>query len=707
MNSSTTTLVEEPRLLEECEKTEMFDVEFARELKSHPDICREDKLRISRYLKKCENVNHIKVSYKLGKKVRDVANVGRLCAENGMSLQSFPRDQRAALAQRYYWDVDIVNAIPTLILQYCERQGFECGALKRYVECREEVLDEVMRQVGIERWEAKQRIVALYNGGSSEGLTPYIVRDLAPEARRIIENVWKTNTEVLKWIKKEPNYMGRGMSFFFQTEERKVLLAMDRALAKRGRSLDVLIHDGGLVRKKEGETEFPSRILKEVETDLKTETGYSIRLAVKPMETTIEREGYDDDYVAKKRQFEETGWKGAIHFKLRHPPCFVALRDDSMEQLSKTDLEQNEQNNLLGDGTPFLKRWLVDAEMKEYQKVGFYPKREAPEGVFNVWRGFRNEPKEGADFSVFHEVLWLIANHDKVVFDYIENYFAHIIQKPYQRTNVSIVIQGEQGVGKETFVNGVGYGVLGSEYFYSTKTPENDVFAKFNTALARKLVIKFEEADFKTNKENASKLKGLITEEIVHIEKKNKDPIDLDNYTNIVMTTNNDVPVVLEETDRRFMLVQASSARMGDKEFWDRIHLGPNNIHDPAVCSAYHHYLLHKDITNFDPKNRPITQLYRDVKQTFTPYHARYFQRLIEEDADRVEPYEWSAHTLFTQMKAGSPVALNLSETRFGRDLRLYESVVVKNKTRNSNSYRADPVALREFLVTKGWWIDY
>ena len=297
MNSSTITLLEEPRLLEEYEKTEMFDVEFARELKSHPDICRDDKLRITRYLKKCENVNHVKVSYKLGKKVRDVANVGRLCAENGMSLQSFPRDQRAALAQRYYWDVDIVNAVPTLILQYCERQGFECGALKRYVECREEILDEVMRQVGIERWEAKQRIVALYNGGSSEGLTPYIVRDLAPEARRIVENVWKTNTEMLKWIKKEPNYMGRGMSFFFQTEERKVLLAMDRALAKRGRSLDVLIHDGGLVRKKEGETEFPSRILKEVETDLKTETGYSIRLAVKPMETTIEREGGEDGLI--------------------------------------------------------------------------------------------------------------------------------------------------------------------------------------------------------------------------------------------------------------------------------------------------------------------------------------------------------------------------------------------------------------------------
>lgn len=704
MESATTTIT---ATLDEWEGTEVFDVEFARELKSHPDIPKEDRLRLSRYLKRCENVNHVKVSYKLGRKVRDLANVGRLVAEGGLGLQFFPRDQRSALAQRYYWDVDMVNAQPTLILQYCEREGLECGALKRYVECREEVLDEVMRQVGVERWEAKQRIVSLYFGGSSEGLTPFVVRDLAPEARRIVENVWKTNTETLKWIKKEPNHMGRGMSYFFQTEERKVLLAMARALAKRGRSLDVLIHDGGLVRKKEGETEFPSRILKEVEADIVADTGYAIRLAVKPMETTIERETGDDDYALKKRQFEETGWKGAVHFKLRHPPCFVALRDDSMEQLSRNDIQQNEQNNLLGDGSPFMKRWLIDADMMEFQKVGFYPKVEAPAGVFNVWRGFRNVPTKGADFSVFHEVLWLIANGDRAVFDYIENYFAHIIQKPYQRTNVSIVIQGEQGVGKDTFVNGVGYGVLGREYFYSTKTPENDVFAKFNSALARKLVIKFEEADFKTNKENASKLKGLITEEVVHIEKKNKDPIDLENYTNIVMTTNNDVPVVLEETDRRFMLVQASSAKLGDKVFWDRVHLGSANIHDPEVCSAYHHYLLSKDLTGFDPKQRPITQLYRDVKQAFTPYHARFFQRQLELEDDRTEPLEWSAHALFSAMKTGSPVGLNLSETRFGRDLRLYESVVVKTKTRSSNSYRADPVALRDFLTTKGWWVDY
>jgi hypothetical protein len=97
------------------------------------------------------------------------------------------------------------------------------------------------------------------------------------------------------------------------------------------------------------------------------------------------------------------------------------------------------------------------------------------------------------------------------------------------------------------------------------------------------------------------------------------------------------------------------------------------------------------------------------VKQTFTPYHARFFQRILELDPDRNEPLEWSAHTLFSAMKADAPTALNLTETRFGRDMRLYVEggAFHKDVGRRSRSYRAEPVALRQFLETKGWWIDY
>lgn len=692
-------------LLEEVEKVEQFDIEFARELRANPDVPKEDRLKLGRYIKSAVNGNHKKVIYKLGRSMR-TANLplGRLCAVDGMGLQAFPRDLRAALAGRFYWDIDIANAMPTLLVQYCERNGWACPALKRYVETREEVLEELMTQLGIPRWEAKERIVAIYNGGSSEGLTSFIVNELAPEALMLRRNVWNANAEVLKWLKNHPNANGKGMAWVYQTEERKVLLAMEASFAKHGRSLDVYIHDGGLVRKKDGESELPARLLREVEADVREATGYSVRLIVKPMETTYERTADEEsEYAEKKKMWEETGWKGAVWFKLRHPPCFVALSPNgSVEQMSRTDLLQNEEDNILASGDPFVKRWLTDPAKREYQRLILAPKQEIPSGCFNLFQGFANEPKEG-DFSAYEACLRIVSGNDQQVYDYIENWLAHIVQKPSIKTKVALCVQGEEGVGKDSYWDAVGDYILGKKYYLSTNTPENDIFAKFNARAAHKILVKFEEANFQTNKENADKLKSLITSTHGHIEKKGHDPIELDDFTNIVMTTNSEIPVVISDTDRRFMLVKASSERRGDTAFWDDIHAKL-----PNQAAAYHHHLLTKDISSFVPWNQstiPRTQFYKDVKQSFNPYHAKFFQRQVELETELT----FTAHHLFTRMKAESPMALQLNETRFGRDMRQYvdAGVFVKRKSANANTYEGDREAMRQFLEQKGWWVDY
>jgi len=691
-------------LLEETEKLEQFDADFARDLRANPDVPKDDRLLLRRYLKEAVNGNHRKITYKLGKTMRTLnLGIGRLCAEGGVGLQGFSRDLRAALAQRFYWDIDVANSLPTILVQYCDHNGWMCPALKRYVETREDVLEEAMAFLTIPRWEAKQRIISIYTGGSAEGLPPFVVRELAPEARQLMKNIWNANAETLKWLKKEPNHMGSGVSYVYQTEERKVLLAMDSAFARRGRSLDVYIHDGGLVRKKEGEVDLPAKLLREVEADILTETGYVVRLVVKPMETTYERTGETEgEYAEKKKAWEQTGWKGATWFKLRHPACFVAMfPDGGIDQMSKSDLLQNEEDNLLASGDPFIKRWLTDDTKREYLRLVFSPKRDPPAGCFNLFQGFINVPAEG-DYSAYQTALRLVSGNDPAVFDYIENWIAHILQKPYEKTRVAIGIQGEQGVGKDSYCDAIGDYIIGPKYYLSTKTPENDVFAKFNSRAGYKILVKFEEANFHTNKENADKLKGLITSKHGHIEKKGHDAIELEDFTNIMMTTNNEIPVVLEDTDRRFLLVKASNERLGDTAFWDDIH-----AKFPVQASAYHAYLLSKDLTGFVPWNQstiPKTQYYKDVKQSFLPYHARWFQTQIELE----KAMDWTARQLFSLMKADSPPALQLSETRFGREMRVYVEAGVLTKTRtNSNTlYVCDAAAMRDYLTERGWWVD-
>ena len=126
--------------------------------------------------------------------------------------------------------------------------------------------------------------------------------------------------------------------------------------------------------------------------------------------------------------------------------------------------------------------------------------------------------------------------------------------------------------------------------------------------------------------------------------------------------------------------------------------------------SAFHHHLLNLDLSNFHPANdRPITDYYHDVRQSFTPYHARFFQRQIIANDGATGELRWSAFLLHNQMKEG--VGYPLTEKAFGiemRDIYVKAGVVEKHRIGAGNEYRVrDIPALRAFLEAKGWWVDY
>lgn len=686
-------------------KTEVFDVDFATEILENKNISKDERDAVRRLYKARTNGNQHQTLYKLGKDIKS-DDLGRFVAVKATGLQCLSRDCRSALAQRFYIDVDMANAQPTLLQQYAQKRGWVCDALKEYNTHRDEYLEAVM-DLGMERWEAKQRITKIVFGGGAEGLPPFFVESLQPEIRRLMNNVYNENKTAL------PNVAKRGdrsmMALVLQTEERKCLMALDVSLAKQGRALDVLIHDGGLVRKKDGETRLPDEVLRRCERDILEETGYAVRLEQKELKTTIERkqENEDDaDYEALKLQFEETGWKGRRTFFLREQSAFVKVstdRKDGILMKTKSDLMIDEEANLLPNGESFIKLWLCDPNRKEFYKLDFLPKLPVPEFTYNLFQGFAVLPVEG-DFGPIHEVLWLVSGKNQKVFDYIENWAAWLVQRPAIKTGICIIVKGLKGVGKDTYFDAVGR-IIGDRHFFTTAKPEYEVFGRFTSLLAQLTFLKFEEANFETNRDNEDKLKKLITSEYETIEHKGHDPIKTRSCVNMVMTTNKHTPIPMSDDERRFMMVEASADRKGDTEFWKRIQVA---VRDPAVLGAYHDYLLRRDITNFNPTEVVKTEYYNDVLQSFVPYHARYFQRLLEQQGDRTEPFHWSARDLYTSMKQQAPVGRSeLTEQRFGRDMKLYDPVIRKTRTSRGNEYSTDPVPLCDFLKEKGWWIDY
>ena len=395
------------------------------------------------------------------------------------------------------------------------------------------------------------------------------------------------------------------------------------------------------------------------------------------------------NYEYMKIEFEKT------HFKLMNPPLYVRLYNGV--QFLKSNELHHLYNNLLCDGKLFIDKWIKDSKMRTYENLVYLPKQDAPEGSYNIFVDFECQAVEGC-VETIHSVLNLISGGDKEIFDYIEKWIAHLIQKPYEKPGICIVVQGEQGVGKDTYFDFVGR-MLG-EYFFNTARASEDVFNRFNGHLKKTLLLKFEEASFMTNKQHDSALKSLITCEKQAYEDKGAGIIKLDSYVRVVMTTNAEVPVPIEQTDRRFMLVKASSERMGDLEFWKSTHAVLNK---KSTLEAYYMYLLNLDISNFNPRDRPITEYYETVKESFIPYHAQYFQRCIEESQE-INTWNWKARELMDSMKTATKFELN--QTKFGRDMKLY-TVIEKRVGKHCATYTANTQQLVDFLKSKKWWYEF
>lgn len=289
MATTTTTLTQTAGPDVCIQKIEEFDVDFGQWILDNKDICKLERDAVRRLMKERIRGNKHETIYKLGKDIKH-EDLGRFVAVRGIGLQALSRDCRAALAQKYYWDVDIRNAQPTLLQQYAESRGWKCDKLKLYNENREDYMAEMMSELQIDRWEAKDKVCKVMFGGSAEGLTPFFVNELGVEVGMLMRNIFNENQNKYPAIAKKTNGTRSLMAFVLQTEERSCLMALDVSLAKQGRSLEVLIHDGGLVRKKDGETRLPDEVLRKAERDIKQATGYSVSLAIKPLVTTLEKE---------------------------------------------------------------------------------------------------------------------------------------------------------------------------------------------------------------------------------------------------------------------------------------------------------------------------------------------------------------------------------------------------------------------------------
>ena len=222
----------------------------------------------------------------------------------GPGLQGVSGWIRRILAYKYYHDVDMKNAGPTILCQIAKKELGECPAiLEEYARDRSSVFarvrahgmpnstDEVLKNLFLISMYGGKYTNSPHATGANQVLA-YFEKQVRRTVRklRLVGTFKEIDGSVTEAKKKNStiNETGQFLSRVVQQNERSALLAMADYFTSNGRVVGTLIHDGLLLERiHEGSADSLSHdLLRGAENAILSATSLVIELAEKPLVPT-------------------------------------------------------------------------------------------------------------------------------------------------------------------------------------------------------------------------------------------------------------------------------------------------------------------------------------------------------------------------------------------------------------------------------------
>lgn len=266
--------------------------------------------------------------------------------------------------------------------------------------------------------------------------------------------------------------------------------------------------------------------------------------------------------------------------------------------------------------------FFTDPATKVFDRIAFDPRSTPPE-TLNLWTSSPVQPVKG-DWSILGRFLLdVICSGDTVVFGYLVQFIAHMLQYPQVKPGIMPVLLGGQGVGKGTLFE------LLRAIWPGTTLQVSDVdhiIGGFNSVLECVYVVCLDEAMFKGDRKALDRMKSLITEPEITIEAKYQPRRSLTSFHRFFTASNHQHFAHVEPDDRRFLVMRVSDARKCDFDYFGRIHAA---ISDTSVIAALVHDLLQLDLSGFKVRNRPRTTEHTEQKlHSLTGFDRYWFDVL-------------------------------------------------------------------------------
>lgn len=274
--------------------------------------------------------------------------------------------------------------------------------------------------------------------------------------------------------------------------------------------------------------------------------------------------------------------------------------------------------------------WLEspDRRMIPQENLVFCPDGNVPEGCINIFKGWPLEPDEKRSCQLIVNHLFNLCGQDRRIYDWVVKWLAYPLQHKGAKMFTSLVFHGiQEGAGKNIIFDVVGriYGSRAARTITQTQLQ-----SQFNDWISGKLFCIADEVISSADKRLLKNLlKTMVTGHTHQIQGKGLPWREEPNLTNFVFLSNELQPLLLDERDRRYMVVYTDQSHQ--PEYFEQL---SDEIENGGV-EGFYAYLMNYPLGDFKPWTQPIdTEAHKALKSLGKGADARFIDEWIMGDLD-------------------------------------------------------------------------
>lgn len=358
--------------------------------------------------------------------------------------------------------------------------------------------------------------------------------------------------------------------------------------------------------------------------------------------------------------------------------------------------------------------WMKHRNRREVDKLifnpkMFYEKDPKTKDFYNLFDGFKISkesveseelPEDFEQHAFFTHIRqrWCLGN--KKVYNIILNVFAHILQKPWEKLNISVVLRSTERTGKGIPLQ-IFKEIIGSKYFFQPSKP-SQVLGDFNGQMKSVLVCFLDEMVWGGDKEKAGTLKKLVTEKINYINEKFAPVVRVKNLADVFMASNEDWVVPAGATEQRWLVLNVSDelAICGKKK---------KNAIVKDILSVDRRklakFLYSRDLTGWSHRETVNTQGLRDQKIQSLGMIRRWWLNCITND-DGLNLFDGKKlmTEIYDRFEIDAKPGKHMNETKFWIDMKHIIGKKYNRKRQTINGVRGYYINMPNLAECRDRW---